>query len=285
MLIFKISEVFLPKREIKIAMSERDQKINDAYSPDQIAIRIEELGVNKSKASFLKLFLLAILAGAFISMGAIFYTVVITDSNLGFGMTRLIGGITFSSGLILVVIAGAELFTGNNLMAMAWVDKKISTQSLLRNWSVVYVGNVVGCLITVILIYLTGLHQMNEGAVQNTAVKIAQAKYDLTFLETFAKGILCNALVCIAVWLVMAGRSVTDKILAVIFPVTAFVTLGFEHVIANWFFLPYAMLLDKSLINENLFIINILASTLGNVFGGTILVAGIYYFAYRHRSK
>lgn len=285
MLIFKISEVFLPKREIKIAMSERDQKINDAYSPDQIAIRIEELGVNKAKAPFFKLFLLAILAGAFISMGAIFYTVVITDSNLGFGMTRLIGGITFSSGLILVVIAGAELFTGNNLMAMAWVDKKISTQSLLRNWSIVYLGNVVGCLITVILIYLTGLHQMNEGAVQTTAVKIAQAKYDLTFLETFAKGILCNALVCIAVWLVMAGRSVTDKILAVIFPVTAFVTLGFEHVIANWFFLPYAMLLDNNLINENLFFINILASTLGNIFGGTILVAGIYYFAYRHRSK
>lgn len=254
---------------------------DDAYTPAEIAQRVENLGLAKAKLGTLKLLLLAVLAGAFISMGALFFLVVTSESGLSFGLTRLIGGLAFSLGLILVVIAGAELFTGNNLVAMAWADRKITSRELLRNWLLSYAGNVVGCLLTVLLVWLADIDALNQGAVGKSALQVAQAKISLTFLQAFVRGILCNALVCIAVWLVMGGHSVTDKILAVIFPVTAFVTLGFEHSIANWFFIPYGFTQDAS--HSLVFggaAQNLLASTAGNLVGGTVLVAGIYWLAY-----
>jgi len=261
-------------------MAER-HLFGDAYQPSQIARRVEEMGVAKARADTLTLFVLAVLAGAFIALGALFFTVVITGPGLGFGVTRLLGGLSFCLGLVLVVIGGAELFTGNNLLAMAWASKLISTRALLRNWLLAYLGNVVGCLGTVLLVVWADIASMGGGAVGETALQIARAKSELSLGEAFARGILCNALVCLAVWLAMGGRSVTDKVLAILFPISAFVTIGFEHSIANWFFLPFGIALDGQ---DALSIIaagrNLAAVSAGNIVGGTLLVAGVYWLAY-----
>jgi len=252
----------------------------DAFTPPEIAAKVETVGIAKAQLPNFPLFVLAGLAGAFISLGALFFMVVMTGSDFGFGVTRLVGGLSFCLGLILVVVAGAELFTGNNLLAMAWASRLISTRQLLRNWLWVYFGNVTGCLATVSLVLWAGTDELGQGAVGSTGITIAAAKVNLSFWEAFARGILCNALVCLAVWLAMGGRSVTDKILAVLFPVTAFVALGFEHCIANWFFLPYAYLLDPTPIPLSGAALNLLAVTLGNLVGGSLLVAGVYWSAY-----
>ncbi len=256
----------------------------DAYIPSQIAKRVENLGVAKANVDALTLLLLAILAGAFISLGALFFTVVVTGSELGFGVTRLLGGLAFCLGLVLVVIGGAELFTGNNLLAMAWASRLISTRSLLRNWLIVYAGNVIGCLGTVALVAWAGIGSMHENQVGEIAILIADGKENLSFLAAFSRGILCNALVCLAVWLAMGGRSLADKFLAILLPISAFVTMGFEHSIANWFFLPYGMVLDGvGRITLEGAAINLIATTLGNITGGTLLVAGVYWVAYLRR--
>lgn len=253
----------------------------DAYPPQDIARRVERLGVAKARADTLTLLVLAVLAGAFISLGALFFTVVVTESRLGFGPTRLLGGLSFSLGLILVVVAGAELFTGNNLIAMAWASRLIGTREVLRNWLLAYVGNVVGCLGTVLLVVWSGIAGLGDGAVGEMAVRIARAKAGLPLAEAFTRGILCNALVCLAVWLAIGARSVSDKILAVVFPITAFVAIGFEHSIANWFLLPFGFAVDAhgavSIVGVAR---NIVAVTAGNVVGGTLLVAGVYWVAY-----
>ena len=257
---------------------------SDAYAPGEFARKIECMGVAKAQADTLSVFVLAILAGAFISLAALLFTLVVTDSQLGFGITRLVGGLSFCLGLVLVVIAGAELFTGNNLLAMAWASRRISSRALLRNWLLSYTGNVLGCLGTLVLVVGADIGGMAHGAVGEMAVRIAASKADLSLLEAFSRGILCNALVCMAVWLVMGGHSVTDKILALIFPVTAFVALGFEHSIANWFFLPYGLLLDtQGAISCAGSAWNLLAVTVGNIVGGTLLVAGVYWVAYLRR--
>ena len=254
---------------------------HDAYAPREIAARVERLGVTKARTDWVTMLVLAILAGAFISLGAIFFTVVVTNTSLGFGVTRLLGGLSFCLGLILVVVAGAELFTGNNLIAMAWASGDISTAALLRNWGLVYVGNVIGCLGTVALVVACQTDSLGGGAVESTAISIARGKSELSIVSVFARGVLCNALVCLAVWLAMGGRSVSDKILAILFPITAFVAIGLEHSIANWFFLPYGIALDSAgTISipgaaRNLFFVS-----LGNIVGGTLLVAGVYWFAY-----
>ncbi|MFQ5692376.1 MAG: formate/nitrite transporter family protein [Nitrospinota bacterium] len=216
----------------------------DAYSPGEIARKVEALGVAKARSDALTLLVLAVLAGAFIALGAIFFIIVVTHSALGFGANRLLGGLAFSLGLILVVVGGAELFTGNNLIAMAWASRKISTAEVLRNWALVYVGNAVGALGTVGLVGVGGVHRFGGGAVRKTVLAVGYHKASLGFLEALALGVLCNALVCLAVWLAMGGRGVTDKILAIVFPISAFVTVGFEHSVANMFFLPYAIALD-----------------------------------------
>ena len=259
-------------------MSDRTD-IFTAYAPPEIARRVEQLGVSKAHASTLTLLVLAVLAGAFISLGAIFYTVVISTSSDS--ITRLLGGLSFSLGLILVIIAGAELFTGNNLIAMAWASRLIGIRDLLRNWIIVYIGNVIGCLGTVLLVMWANVANRYGNSVGDIAVQIARYKADLSLGEAFARGILCNALVCLAVWLAMGGRTVSDKILAIVFPITAFVVIGLEHSIANWFFLPYGLALDEyTTVSLAGVCRNLLGVTAGNIVGGTLLVAGVYWIAY-----
>ncbi len=259
----------------------------DAYAPQQIAVRVRDVGVAKATAPVLTTLALAVLAGAFISLGALFYTVTVTDAAGGpaapSGLTRLAGGVAFSLGLILVVVGGAELFTGNNLIAMAWAAGRLSSGQVLRNWIWVYVGNLLGALGTVALVLLAGIHQLGDGVLGETAVRIARAKAGLDPLEALARGILCNVLVCLAVWLCMGARSVTDKILAIVFPISAFVACGFEHSIANMYFLPVGLALTASgasPISLGDVITNLELVTLGNILGGTVLVAMVYWFVY-----
>lgn len=265
---------------------ERRLSFADAYPPRQIALKVEELGVAKAGSDALTMGVLAVLAGAFISMGALFFTVVVTQSSFSFGVSRLLGGVAFCLGLILVVVAGAELFTGNNLVAMAWASRRVSTAGVVRNWVIVYVGNVIGCLGTVVLVLWGDIAGLGGGVVGETAISIASAKAGLSVGEAFARGILCNALVCLAVWLAMGGRTVTDKIMAIIFPIAAFVTVGFEHSIANWFFLPFGIALDGegavSLVGA---LRNLASVSLGNILGGTVLVAGVYWVAYLRQER
>lgn len=258
----------------------------DAYSPLEIARNVERAGVAKARLDALTLLVLAVLAGAFISLGGLFSAVVMTGSGLGVGPTRFLGGLGFCLGLILVVVAGAELFTGNNLIAMAWASRLITTRQVLRNWLLAYLGNVAGCLGTVLLVTWAGIDALAGGAVGETAIAIARAKAQLSLGEAFARGILCNALVCLAAWLALGGHSVADKILAIIFPITAFVAIGLEHSIANWFLLPWGMVLaGEEAPTLAAFTRNIVAVTAGNIVGGTLLVAGVYWLAYLRRGR
>lgn len=268
----------------------------DALSPPELAERMEDVGVKKASLDFWSMFALAALAGFFIGLGAQFYALVITDSNLGYGLQKLVGGLVFSLGLILVVVAGAELFTGNNLIVMAWVGGKLTLGRLMRNWVVVHLGNLVGSLGTVMLVYLTRQWTFADYHVGATALNIASAKVSLSFAEGIARGILCNTLVCLAVWLCLSGRSVTDKILAIVFPITAFVASGFEHSIANMYFIPMGLLMKgepevvaaagrvaDDLIRLDMwgFVSNLVSVTTGNIFGGGFIVAIVYWFIYR----
>lgn len=262
-------------------MEKETTTLSDAYPPQEIARKVEHLGVAKAHTDAVTLLVLAGLAGAFISFGALFFTVAVTGSSLGFGATRVLGGACFSLGLILVVVAGAELFTGNNLIAMAWASGMVGTREVLRNWLLAYAGNVAGCLITVLIALWCGVAGLGGGAVGQNAVQIAQVKADLSLVEAFTRGILCNTLVCLAVWLAIGARSVTDKILAILFPITAFVAIGLEHSIANWFFLPFGLALDgNGTVSTAGAARNILAVSVGNIVGGTLLVAGVYWVAY-----
>lgn len=267
----------------------------DAYSPKEIAARIQQLGVVKSKGDPLRVLALSLLAGAFIALGAALFTVVTYDAaGLAGGVLRLIGGVAFCLGLILVVVAGAELFTGNNLIVMAYVDGQVSLKQLLNNWWLVYLGNFIGALGILLLIYFSGHWHTASGAIGAHAVMIADAKVNLSWIEAFSRGVLCNILVCLAVWLCYAGRSVTDKILAVLFPITAFVALGFEHSVANMFFIPAGLLAQSDVavmsalsapISEQLTISgflcnNLLPVTLGNIVGGSVFVGLFYWFIY-----
>ena len=274
----------------------------DAYSPAQMATRVENAGITKGNMNALSTLVLAMLAGAFISFGAVFYTFVIHDSTLSLGFTRLLGGFVFCLGLVLVIVAGAELFTGNSLIVMAYVSRKITGWQLCRNWLTVYIGNLAGALVIVILIYYSGHLSSANGAIGLLAVRIANAKVNLSFTEALVRGILCNVLVCLAVWLCFSGRSVTDKILAILFPITAFVALGFEHCIANMYFIPAGLVVKNdptllqqalALANGNLnidnlntgsFLLhNLLPVTLGNIIGGGFFVGAVYWFVYLRR--
>lgn len=252
----------------------------DAYAPQEIAKRIEDVGVAKVSQPAGKMFVLAVLAGAFIAFGAVFYTLTMTGSPLGFGPARLLGGMVFSTGLILVVVAGAELFTGNNLIVMAWADRKVSLGALLRNWVIVYVGNLIGALGTAALVFLSGIYDMAGGAVGETAASIASTKLSLPADQAFFRGVLCNVLVCLAVWLCFAAHSVTDKILAIILPITAFVALGFEHSVANMYVIPVAMLHGSIGWDGVGLAINLACVTAGNIAGGGGLVALVYWLVY-----
>lgn len=280
----------------------------DALLPQEMASRAEYLGLRKSEMPFLKTFMLAVLAGAFIALGALFATTVSAASMpvtspdgslayntaLPYGVVRLLAGLVFSLGLILVLVGGAELFTGNNLIVMAWASGKVRGLALLRNWIIVYIGNFAGATGTAVLMFLTKQYTFGSNAVGITALKTAVGKCDLTFIQAIALGVLCNALVCMAVWLTYSARSTTDKILAIVFPITAFVAAGFEHSIANMYFIPYALMIkdfDPAFIGavnsqvahldkltwQAFFLNNLVPVTIGNIIGGAVLVAAVYW--------
>lgn len=270
----------------------------DALVPAEMAVRAEQVGIRKAEMPALPMFTLAGLAGAFISLGAVFATTVSAGgAALPYGLVRLFAGLAFCLGLILVVVGGAELFTGNNLIVMAWASGKVTTRALLRNWALVYVGNFAGSFATAILMFFTRQYTFGADAVGIMALKTAVAKVEHTFLQALALGILCNALVCMAIWLTFSARSTWDKIAAIIFPIAAFVAAGFEHSVANMYLIPYAILVkvfDPEFISrigdsvprlevltwKSFLLANLLPVTIGNIIGGAALVAAVYWSIY-----
>ncbi len=251
----------------------------DAYAPKEIAARVSEVGVVKARLPLLTMGLLGVLAGAYIGLGALMFALVASDASLGFAASRFLGGLVFSLGLVLVTIAGAELFTGNNLLAMAWASGHVSTAEVLRNWLIVAAANLLGAAGLALMVWLAGTGAMNHGAVGGAVIRIAQAKAQLPWVEAFFSGALCNVLVCMAVWMALAARGVADKAVAIVFPITAFVAAGFEHSIANMFFFPLAMLLGAPLAWLDM-VGNLVPVIAGNILGGSVLVALVYWVVY-----
>jgi formate transporter FocA len=270
-----------------------------------MADRAEQIGVKKANLDAWSTLALSVLAGAFIALGANFSTVVAAGAagSLPFGVVRLASGVVFSLGLVLVVVGGAELFTGNNLVVMAWASRRVSTVLLLRNWALVYAGNFAGAVATAALVYLSGQHTFGTGSVGLTALSIARHKVQLEFVDAIFLGVLCNALVCLAVWLTYSARSTADRILAIVPPITAFVAAGFEHSIANMYFIPLAIFIktgaspefwstsgahadDFSQTTWRAFAVdNLLPVTIGNIVGGGLLVGAVYWFIYLRPSS
>jgi formate/nitrite transporter len=275
-----------------------DAQSIDALLPAAIAKKAETVGAQKCGLSFWPLLLLAVLAGAFIAIGAIFSTTVSAGANgvLPFGIVRLLSGLVFCVGLILVVVGGAELFTGNTLIIMAWASGAVTTSQVLRNWVVVYSGNLLGAIATAVLLYCSRQYTFGGGAVGMTALEIARVKLSLGFSQAIALGVLCNALVCLAVWLCLGARTTADKILAIVFPISTFVAAGFEHSIANMYFIPIGLLIktDATLLQTigknaedyasltwtNFFLSNLFPVTIGNIIGGGVLVGLVYWLIY-----
>lgn len=276
--------------ELKAAFSKPDQ-----LAPADIEAKAEALGVSKTKMSFKQSFMLSIMAGAFISMGAMFFLLIVSDSALPFAAQRLIGGCLFSLGLLLVVVCGAELFTGNTMIVMSAASKKISWSAVLKNWVVVFLGNLVGSLIMVGLVFLSNYQGMNGGAVGTTIVSVAAGKMSPDWLTLFAKGIMCNFLVCLAVWIAYGSKTVADKMLGILLPIAAFVACGFEHCVANMFFLPFGILLasagiapagiDPSTVSWAGALWNWSASVPGNIIGGALFVGMAYWIAYHKKEQ
>ncbi|MCB2075363.1 MAG: formate/nitrite transporter family protein [Novosphingobium sp.] len=256
----------------------------DVVAPARIAQLVEEVGVRKTGLGFVETFTLGVLAGAFIAFGGMFFTLAVTGSEFGLGPTRLLGGAAFSLGLVLVIVGGAELFTGNSLIVMARASGLITSGALLRNWGIVYLGNLTGAVATAVMVHLTGALSLGDGAVGATAVAIAEGKIALSPLHAFMRGVLCNILVCLAVWMCFAAHSVGGKVLVILFPITAFVALGFEHSVANMYLIPVGMLqsghFDLAGLGENLLYV-----TAGNIVGGGLLVAAVYWLIYRRAPR
>ncbi|MBR0849672.1 formate/nitrite transporter family protein [Bradyrhizobium diazoefficiens] len=262
-----------------------------AYSPAEIKEAVEKVGVKKANLPYLASFMLAIVAGGGIGFGALYYTIVASDPTLGFAATRVLGGLVFTLGLALVLIGGAELFTGNNLIVMAWASGNVSSRTMLGNWTIIWFGNLLGALGLVVLVFFSHHLDMNEGRVGLSVLNTAAGKIRPDVVTLFVKGILCNVLVCAGVWLAYAGRSVTDKFFAILLPVSAFIAAGFEHCVANMYFLPLAWLLvqtghapatfDASPITIAGIIHNLVPVTLGNIVGGAGFVGAIYWVIYR----
>jgi formate transporter len=281
----------------------------DALIPADMAKKGEATGVKKAALPFMKTFALAVLAGAFIGLGAMFCTVVLAGlggtaadaakgtleiSPVPYGIQRLLAGLVFCLGLVLVVVGGAELFTGNNLIVMAWASGKVTTTELLRNWGIVYLGNFVGSVLTALIVFLGMQYTMGGGAIGKVALNIAITKTNLGFVQAIALGMMCNALVCLAVWMCFGARGTVDKIAAIIFPISAFVAASFEHSVANMYFIPMGLFikdfdptftaatkLNVANLNWGTFLLNnLLPVTIGNIIGGAVMVGIVYWFVY-----
>lgn len=271
----------------------------DSLLPTEMAKKAEDVGLRKANLDFLTLFFLSILAGAFIGLGAIFSTTVTTGGSvLPYGINRLIAGFSFCLGLILVIVGGAELFTGNTLIIMGFMSGKVPLKKLLRNWGIVYLGNFVGSVLTAIAMFFTKQYTFASGAVGLNILNIAESKSSLDFFQAVVLGVICNALVCLAVWLTFSAGTTTDKILAILFPITAFVAAGTEHSVANMYFIPIGLMVKHfggaafyesigktaqnfpNLTLGNFFLDNLLPVTIGNIIGGAVMVGLIYWFVY-----
>jgi formate transporter len=258
--------------------------------------KAETVGITKTNLDVTRCFALSLMAGIQIGLGALFMLFVKSDSSLPFAASQVLGGLCFSVGLICVIVAGSELFTGNNLMVMARLSGKISWGALLKNWVIVWVGNFIGSLILVAIVFMCNSAGMNSENVGKAMVSVATSKINMSWVTIFFRGILCNLLVCLAVWMGFAGKSVVDKIFTSIFPVMAFVACGFEHCVANMFFLPMGVVAYNSgfgadvanaaaCMNVGGVLYNISAATLGNIVGGAIIVGCIYWIAYHKKNS
>jgi formate transporter len=268
----------------------------DSYKPAEMAERASAFGEQKAGVKVGPMFLLACLAGAYIAMGAIFATTVAAGTSAAwpFGVTRMLMGLVFCVGLVLVVVGGAELFTGNTLMTIACLEKRITTGALLRNWAIVYIGNLIGSMVIALLTTIGKTYNLGNGALGMAALTIANVKVNLGFWQAVALGILCNFLVCLAIWMTFSARTVSGKILAILFPISAFVAAGFEHSVANMYFIPaglFIKLFDPAftagtsldlthLTWGGFFLNNLLPVTIGNLIGGAVLVGMIYWAVY-----
>jgi formate transporter len=271
----------------------------DAIMPPAMAIRAEESGVKRVSMDPLTLLVLSVLGGAFIAFGAIFATTVSAGSSeLSYGVARLLAGLVFSVGFILIVIGGAELFTGNNLIVMAWASGKVKASDLLLTWAIVFVGNFIGAFMTALLMFFTTQYSFGAGSVGLAALSTAHAKTTLAFVPAVALGIMCNALVCLAAWMCYSARTTVDRVVTIVPPIAAFVAAGFEHSIANIYFIPMGLFIKAgapdsfwgaigktpadfpSLTWTNFFVANLLPVTIGNVIGGSVMVAAVYWFVY-----
>jgi formate transporter len=270
----------------------------DALMPPEMALACETAGAAKASRDGIALFVLGLLAGAFIALGAVFMTTVLTGAGeLPWGVARLLGGLAFSLGLILVIAGGAELFTGDSLMIVAFASRRIRLGALLRAWILVYLGNICGAIATAALVFLAGQHEFAGGAVGRTALGVASAKAALPTIPLFVLAVLCNVLVCLAVWMSFGARSLADKVLVIVPPVAAFVAAGFEHSIANMYLLPYALAIKAwaepafwTALGQNAAaysgltlgnaLHNIAVATIGNLVGGSLMVGAVYWFVY-----
>ena len=262
----------------------------DALSPAETEAKAEGIGVTKAGMSAGKCFVSAMLAGAFIAFGGMYFCVFLGDSTMPFAAQRMVGGICFCLGLVLVLCCGAELFTGNSLMACAKASGKIGWGGMLKNWVIVWLGNFAGALVAVALIYLAKVYAMNGGGVGEAMVSVAVSKVTPDWFTLFFKGIMCNIFVCLAVWIGFAARTVTDKVIGIILPISAFVACGFEHCVANMFFLPTGLVLNMmgvgapGAVTLGGVLFNLSAATVGNIVGG-VLVGLAYWFIYAKRAK
>ena len=262
-------------------------------SPAEIAVKAEEAGVSKATLPLSRMFVLAVLAGAFIALGGSFMLVVRADGSIPYAASQVLGGFVFCLGLFLVFVAGAELFTGNCLMAVGALSKRYGWSRGIRNWVVVYAGNAFGAIAVAGLMIACDAASAGAGSFGDAAYSVALTKSSLAPEIAFARGIMCNILVCLAVWMGFAGQSIFDKLAAALLPVMAFVALGFEHSIANLFFLPYGYLVQitgaaaLSSAGPMLTVAgiagNLLFVTLGNIVGG-VLIASLYWFVYRRNN-
>jgi formate transporter len=282
----------------------RDHPNIDTPMPAELAKAAESIGVRKTRLDTPSLAALSILGGAFIALGAMFATTVLAgaEGHIPFGLGRLLAGIPFCLGLILVIVGGAELFTGNTLMVMALAAGKVRLTEMLRAWAIVYFGNFVGAAGTAALVFLSGQYLQGQGSVAGVSLKLALGKATLPFDQAFFLGILCNVLVCLAVWLSLAARTVGGKILAIVFPVSAFVAAGFEHSVANMYIIPLGLLIkdwapealwpqlgasagDFAGLTWPAFLQSLVPVTLGNIIGGGGLVGGVYWFIYLRNDR